>query len=489
MQCSASPDSTLCRGSGDASNQGDMLAGRRLLIAYSNSSTFTTTTREYLESFARHLRGDVHYLHVTHRAEPHLDINSYDAVLLSYCARLCFPGYVSEHFLSMMDGFQGVRAIAIQDEYDFVENERAGLDRLRPDIVFTCIPADQREKVYPSARYPKSEFVQVLTGYVATVESGSHARVPVAQRPIAIGYRGRALGHRYGLLAHMKQSIGEVFKAEAQRRGVAADIAVDEQSRIYGDAWYEWLGKCRCVLATESGSNVFDWDGSIAKACADSAAAGTAPPAEVLREIEARDREFSMGQISARIFEAASVGTPLALYRGRYSDAIEPGTHYIPIEPDHSNLDEVFRRIGDTDALQEMADRAYVDLIASGRFDYSAFVGVVADKVGRRLAGRPAPSGALACADLDGGTIAKPQVERPTLRPRSLEVFQVRMNEMLAQSRLGRVRIAVRRARKHRLVEPALTWCGRQWPIRVAGLWVRNQVIRRIYRGIVRRTG
>lgn len=463
------------------------MAGRRLLVAYSNSSTFTTTTREYLESLATIPDCEVHYLHVTHNAQPAIDFDRYDAILLSYCARLCFPGYVSEHFMSKVDQFKGVRAISIQDEYDFVENERIGLDRLRPDIVFTCIPADQREKVYPTMRYPHTEFVQVLTGYVPSDSGATGRRVPVAERTIPLGYRGRSLGHRYGNLAHMKQSIGEVFLAESTKRGVLADIAVDEASRIYGDDWYKWLGNCRCVLATESGSNVFDWDGSIAGACAAALANGQNPPADVLQRIAALDREFSMGQISARVFEAALMGTPLAMYRGRYSDAILPDEHYIPIECDHSNMDEVFQRLRDTSELQAMADRAHRDLIESGRFDYEQFVAIIAGRIGAKLAGTPLLTGASNPADLQGGSVDRPLIEMATVMPRSLEVFQARMRAFTARTSTGRIKLALRDLSRNKAIAPLVEWCQRRPYIRGPILWVANGVIRRIYRSVVRR--
>ena len=213
------------------------LSGYRLLVAYSNNSTFTATTAEYLNSLRHYLSATVHYLHVTLDAKPVVDLSRYDAVLFSYCARLCIPGYVSEKFLRLMDRYEGVRAIAIQDEYDSVEIERKGLDRLRPHVVFTCVPPDQREAVYPSSRYPNTSFVQVLTGYMPNQHPMRHATRPIASRSIYLGYRGRDIGPRYGRLGLMKAEIGRVVGKAAVRRGLPCDIAMDEASRIYGDAW------------------------------------------------------------------------------------------------------------------------------------------------------------------------------------------------------------------------------------------------------------
>src|SRR5947209_18425 len=90
----------------------------RLLVAYSNAATHVATTVEYLASFAKHSCWEVSYLHVTDGAEVDLDLNQFDAVFHSYCARLCFPHYVSPSYLAALKRFRGVRVLAVQDEYD-----------------------------------------------------------------------------------------------------------------------------------------------------------------------------------------------------------------------------------------------------------------------------------------------------------------------------------------------------------------------------------
>ena len=422
------------------------LSGYRLLVAYANNSTFTATTAEYLSSFRDFSSADVHYLHVTHDARPVVDLDRYDAVLLSYCVRLCIPGYVSERFLRLMDRYKGVRAIAIQDEYEAVEKERLGLDRLRPHVVLTCVPPDQREAVYPSSRYPNTSFVHVLTGYTPSHLPLRHATRPISKRPVHIGYRGRDIGPRYGRLAVMKAEIGNVVGAAAARRGLSCDIAKDEASRIYGDAWYEWLGNCRCVLGSESGSNIFDFDGSIAEECMKYGRDSL--PQALRNRIEELDRSFAMGQASPRIFEAASMGTAMALYRGRYSGILEADRHYIPIEPDHSNLDEVLDRVQDTKHLEAMVDRARGDLIDSGRFSYAAFVNVVEAALAHAL-GHCAPRGGTVKVQPAITKLSDPPLdETPTSEPRHFDSFQLRHLLSQLQAPSGATTVAFSRRLK-----------------------------------------
>ena len=71
---------------------------RKVLVAYSMSSTFTTTTLDYLLALKNFTDYEVNYVHVTHGAQIAFDINEYDVIFQNYCARLCFDGYVSNSF-------------------------------------------------------------------------------------------------------------------------------------------------------------------------------------------------------------------------------------------------------------------------------------------------------------------------------------------------------------------------------------------------------
>ena len=52
------------------------------------------------------------------------------------------------------------------------------------------------------------------------------------------------------------------MRAICAERGVAHDIEWSDEKRIYGNAWYDFIGSCRAILGSESDSNVFDFDGS-----------------------------------------------------------------------------------------------------------------------------------------------------------------------------------------------------------------------------------
>ena len=350
----------------------------KLLVAYSARTTFVGTTWEYLDAFRRHRDTEVQYVHVTHDSIPKVEWGSYDAVIVSYCARLSMPGYVSRRFLDDLSRFRGVRALVLQDEYENTNELLRQAERIDPDLIFSCILSPQRERVYPPERFARAELHTVHTGFVPDDHKGIETRVDprkVAERPVGIGYRGRRLSPAYGRLGRLKAEVGEVMRSEARRRHVSHDISIEESDRIYGDAWIRFIASCRCMLGSESGSNVFDWDGAIQRRCL------TETDPESLRriaaEIEREENDLGMGQISPRIFECAMMRTPMALVEGGYSGILEAGTHYISIAEDFTNLDEVFEALVDLPAMQAMADRTHADLVESGVHSSFAHIGSI----------------------------------------------------------------------------------------------------------------
>jgi hypothetical protein len=165
------------------------------------------------------------------------------------------------------------------------------------------------------------------------------------------------------------------MREACEARGIRCDIEWDEDKRIYGDAWVDFVASCRATLGTESGSNVFDFDGSLT---ARINAALKANPRTTYEEVEAKylgglERDGVMNQVSPRIFEAVALRTGLVLFEGTYSGVVRPDEHFIPLKKDFSNVDDVLRQVQDDRELSAMTERAYRHVFGSGRYTYEAF--------------------------------------------------------------------------------------------------------------------
>jgi hypothetical protein len=366
-----------------------------MLVAYSMASTFTTTTLEYLEALQRHSTLDVDYIHVTHDAQLDFDINRYDIVFHSYCARLCFDGYVSASYEAALQRFLGLKIVAAQDEYDLTGALHRAIRRLGFHVYLTCVPRALWPIVHPESELPGVHLIHVLTGYVPdNLDCQGRFSRPLAQRSRKISYRGRDIGARYGQLGYDKFEIGRRMAEVCTAKGIAHDIAMDEASRIYGDKWFEFVGDSRTMLGSESGSNAFDFDGTLRQLVATREEALRRPVSyqEMAPVVAAFEKPFDIGQISPRVFECATMWTPMIMYRGSYSGAIQPDVHYVAIERDFSNVDAILMRIDDLEWLQGFADRAYAKLVASGDYSYKSFVGLVEETAREQYARRINPA-------------------------------------------------------------------------------------------------
>ncbi len=364
---------------------------KRVLVAYSGSGIHVQTTVDYLNSLKRYIDGEVEFVHVTNNARLNVDFSRYDAVFQNYCARWPYIGNISEDFAEALAGFAGPKLLAVQDEYDRTANLQDAIERVGFDVVLTCVPPDQVERVYPRSRFPNTDFIQILTGYVPEdLEQISEYALPLRQRPNVIGYRGRDIGPKYGRLAFDKLDIGRRMRAACEARGVPVDINWTEDSRIYGLDWFRFIGASRATLGTESGSNVFDFDESVERLYAELTEKKGSPVTyeEFLPLIRDKDESMDIGQISPKFFEAAALRTPMILLRGRYSDMLEPHEHYIPLEKDYSNIDDVLDALGDFDMLEAMANRTFDHIVGSGAFGYKTFVGKIDEIIDGKIAER-----------------------------------------------------------------------------------------------------
>ncbi len=191
-----------------------------------------------------------------------------------------------------------------------------------------------------------------------------------------IAYRGRKLPFKYGDLSREKYLIGLQVKEYCKDKPYKIDIAWDEQARIYGDDWYKFLGSCRATLGTESGSNVFDFDGQLAQKINDELKNDPALDYDIIHEKYLRDHDgkIQMNQISPKIFESIVLRTALVLFEGKYSGVIEADKHYIPLKRDLSNIEDVLAKLQDIAYLESLTQRAFNDVILSGNYDYKKYI-------------------------------------------------------------------------------------------------------------------
>ena len=354
-----------------------------MAILYDDRSLHISTIREHVEAFRKYSRHVVYFVPVTGQwplaadtLRRQIDLSLFDVLVLHYSVRTSLADHLSEEFALQIERHPGIKILFVQDEYDSTETTRRWMDRLRFDIIYTTVPPEGREYVYPRERFPDTAFIPTLTGYVPEDAGLDAFATPIRDRQKLIGYRGRVLPHIYGSLGHEKYRIGADVRRFAEERKLPVDIETDDSRRIHGTDWYRFLGSVRATLGTESGSNVFDIDGSLSKAIKDLLDKDPGISFEEVHRqlLAAHEGPVTMNQVSPKVFEAIRLRTALVLFEGAYSGVVKPDLHFIPLRKDYANIDEVFSKLQDFDFLEALTQRAYDDVIASGKYSYRRFV-------------------------------------------------------------------------------------------------------------------
>lgn len=349
-----------------------------ILVLYHFIPPYAETVLEHATAFQRHSRFPVWNLNTAERFPSALNGLSFRVVVLHYslfgsAEYMLGPAFV-EYLRQSRDS---LRVAFFQDEAAHAGQRFTFIDAHAIDWVFTLLEPEDAERVY-GRRAHRPRLSSTIPGYVSDALLDRAARFAQTdeERTIDIGYRARTLPFSMGRGAREKSEIGRQFATHAAGKGLTLDIGVDEDLRLYGDDWYRFLGSCRAVLGVEAGVSIFDIDDQVGPATeAFLARHPNASFAEVEEKVlEPWEDNIHYRTISPRHFEAAAFNTCQILFEGSYSGILKPGTHYIPLRKDYSNVDEVIRTFRDADQRARIVANARRDLIESGRFSYAQFI-------------------------------------------------------------------------------------------------------------------
>ena len=288
------------------------------------------------------------------------------------------------HLTNFLVSYRGNKFAFIQDEYYDTNLMKIFLEIININTVFTCIPKEHISKIYNNLN--NTGFVFNLTGYIPDYNFDI---IPIKDRTCDVFYRGRELHYWYGDLGQDKMNIGKYMKKYCDKYDLVSNIDWHGNNCIYGDKWFKVLGNSKVTLATESGTTIFDIDNTLVTdiniALEEEPNRGhqngySKVPKYSYEEISKlvnlkRNEVPNMGQVSPKMFEAIMLGTVLVMYEGYYYPGFFiPDVHYIVLKKDYSNINDVINKIKDDNFLQKMSDRAYNDIIRSGKYSYKNFI-------------------------------------------------------------------------------------------------------------------
>ncbi len=354
-----------------------------ILMLCDRASMFTNALRDYAEAFHGHSGNNYSFADAS---EGYIydniyhgftyDLNAYDAVIIHFSVRQCYPESLSRQYIEALKRYGGYKVLMIQDDYDYTEKTRKRIEELGVHEVFSIVPGDNLFKAYPPERFPGVRFHTALTGYVTREMTDRRDFVPLGERKNVFCYRGRALPYYYGVRGYEKLMIGKDMRRICEEKGLPCDIEWTEEKRIYGAEWDAFISGARATLASESASNMFDDYGYLRAAVKE--ALKLKPDLTFQEAFDAflKDEEgkIEVNILSPKMFEAISHKTALVMYTGEYSGILKPEVHYIELKKDYSNIDEVLEKVMDDEYITALTERAYEDIIASGRYSYQRYV-------------------------------------------------------------------------------------------------------------------
>jgi hypothetical protein len=347
-----------------------------ILLLCDYRADIAATVRDHIDSLVAKSRHRIRIISILGDLPRALDLNHFDAVIVHYSLS-CFDNLsVSASLRKTLGQFCGLKAIFIQDEYRAVNAAITAMREMGINLLFTCVPEPEIEKVYPGDSLPGVTKINVLTGYVP--EGLLDKRVPAyADREFDVGYRARKVPFWLGDLGQEKYRIGYRFREDAAADGLKLNISFREEDRLYGDDWINFVCNCKAMLGVESGASVFDFTGEIQRAVEAHKARDPDAEFEDVSELYFKDLEgkIVLNQISPRCFEAAALRTLMILYEGDYSGRMTAGRHYVALKRDHSNHADVIAVLKDPTRAQSIIDFAYHEVACNPANTFTTFVG------------------------------------------------------------------------------------------------------------------
>lgn len=344
------------------------------------------TIRDHVFSIKQYSQHKIYILQIRGNLPPSIDLEKFDAIYLHYTLVICMDTYLSPSARQRLRNYQGLKAVFIQDEYRFINQTVAALQELAATVLFTVVPADTVEKIYPAEKLPGLEKITILTGYVP--QNLTQISVPDYEaRDIDVSYRGRVLPFWLGEFGQEKWFIGDKFKADAEKFQLRCDISSNENDRLYQKQWIKFLMSSKAVLGVESGASVCDFDAEIErKVRAHLAAYPEASFTEVQQQYFSDvDGKIVINTISPRCFEAAALRTLMILYEGSYSGILQAWRHYVPLKKDHSNMNEVIAVLQNPSQAKKIIETAYSEIALNKNYSFQTMVNEIDNLVSEKI--------------------------------------------------------------------------------------------------------
>ncbi len=277
-----------------------------------------------------------------------------------------------------------------------IADKRIVLKKIEPELVATQLPIDAGEYLFGDlARHRVIAITHALNPLSFTP--------PVSRAPRNIDIGVRAARYLPHLGDDDRNLIHDYFEENAQRHGLSVDVS---DQRLDREGWAAFLVRSRGTVSTEAGSWYVERDDRTVEAIRAWASVRARAPLVVgdnsilnsvykklpdslralVRQLKntgivqheiAAAQELSFDDvyqrffsnytkpeyygkcISSRHFDAIGTKTCQIMFPGRFNDILVADEHYIALERNFSNIDDVLQRFADHAYVEEMVNRTH----------------------------------------------------------------------------------------------------------------------------------
>lgn len=348
---------------------------RRCLVVVDFESLTTSTVARHVAALRDESALFVEVCHIGVLNWYPINLDRFDVVVIHYSVAIAQGHHIRNRARALIRSCSSLKIHFIQDEYRWIDATAKAMGDLGISVIFSVANKEAVHAIYHHAWLNDVRKEITLTGFVD--ESLLAIDVPrYEERKTDVAYRARKVPFWLGRLGMEKSWIGERFLSDATRYGLHCDISSDETARMYGSEWNDFVGNAKAVLGTESGASVCDFSGGLQTmtdtfVSANPDASFDSVFNSVLRN---EDGRVVIHVISPRIFEAAALRTLMVNYPGDYSGRLIAWRHYVPLEKDHSNMEEVVKVIRDPERAKKIIEAAYVEVACNPDNSFRAMV-------------------------------------------------------------------------------------------------------------------
>ena len=334
-----------------------------LVVAPRKSDTGLSYYRDWFEALIGYTGFQADVIHTESRTRLAFDLykkrnQAYDLIFYPYGFFNRNGDRWRKSIFQLFSGVKGTKIFFLENEYRSLNRKLAYALSLDVDYVTTQIPKNIADRVY-SAFLPPARIISLPHGLNPRVVTELAPRNGAHRREIDIDITGDPypfyLGHQD------RQELARYFSTIAETYGVRVAVNIGRGKRIDRASWIRHLFECKGVLHHEAGSDYLETNDSTRdKVNRYLSARGGATFEEVFDKFfKGYSNPVSGRALSSRHFEAIGTKTCQIMFPGRYNDILMADEHYIAIERDYSNIDDVMSRFQDVGYRQQMVDRAY----------------------------------------------------------------------------------------------------------------------------------